>query len=137
MNASDLPDLPALLADFAAAAVRTQELFDRAWLDEIRRWRAATEGLAPGAAALLAPLAPARTVVRRHEVEAEVRLRVERRVEFSLGIRVVGAAAKRLAEQAAPPVELPRWSRHRASAQTVGSRLRVTVIFIPPPPPST
>ena len=134
MKPAELPDLPALLADWAAGAVRAQELFDRAWLADARRWQAATAQLSPGAAAALTPLVPARQVIRRHEFTAEVRLRVERATEFRLGVRLVGAAARRLAAPSAPALELPGWSRRRVSAHAAGSRLRVTVISIPPPP---
>lgn len=137
MKPADLPDLPALLADWAAAADRTQELLDLAWLAAARRWQAATTQLSPEAAAALAPLAPARPVIRRHEFTAEVQLRTERATELRLGVRLVGVAARRLSSPAAPALELPGWSRRRASAQAAGSRLSVAVIPVPPPPTTT
>lgn len=136
MSLSADNDVRALVADWAATAVRTQELLDRAWLAEARRWHAAADSLSPAAAAAALALAPARPVIREHRLEAGVRVRLERTVGLRVGMQPLSVASRLLARAAAAPaVPLPGWSRRRTTAQTGGSRMRVTVVPVPPPKP--
>lgn len=128
--------MQALIADWAAAAVRTQELLDRAWLAEARQWHAAAESLSKDAAAVFGSLAPARPVIREHQLEAEVSVRLERTLGLRVGLQPVSVASRLLARvAAAPPIARPGWSRRRTTTQTAGSRMRVTVVPGPPPNP--
>lgn len=77
-------DLESWLTQFGAAALRTQEILNQGWQQELNRFQAMTAEAPPESQDLLRPLVPSRQLLQKYEFQLSAVVSLKKLEEFKV-----------------------------------------------------